>query len=623
MSSKLFILRWRRGNGEMFDAHYQYDPGGPAKGKTFAQWVNRCIRAGQANNLTFVGRIVGSQIREPLWASGYRLIKRHEGQAVVEDAEGGHELYVLKDDYAGHVLEIRGKGYEFARSLAPVESVKLRRRWEGIDPDEDTAEGLDDVLPGAMVATPAHMRDTEGHPTIPELRPADARVVNLLEPPPEREPNEIAINTEALLIAHSLELTPEQHEEQLPELKARAKQRLMARQRAMTIDVPALNHPDIQTVPVLVRDMESGEMKVTHAYHDLHAPEGEIVTQHITEADEEHTLMVGHIAVRANDEVSRIDTFKAIMALVRAGQIWNWELIEREVKARLTSPNLGAKQDSVEAVCGAMAREQQNDPVGWGAELPFVHLFNPSVDEFMFCGLAPTKTEDWLGSEEREVRLLWILPIRFIQCGPVPFGPMCPGCITTLEGMQPGDVRLVAPEELPGLVDEDEYNADRADEFLRPEQERYDILAPERPGWEEEQDEIAAGGSDWADHGNANPIEDLQAMERLYHERVAQEWGGGGVTHVTPGEARVLEAMGHKVAPPEPEELPKFFECGGCEHLHPFGWAGDCRDDSMRYAAAALDERYNGPDGWVEVDEITGEVGYETEPDPYHDHDEN
>lgn len=31
-----------------------------------------------------------------------------------------------------------------------------------------------------------------------------------------------------------------------------------------------------------------------------------------------------------------------------------------------------------------------------------------------------------------------------------------------------------------------------------------------------------------------------------------------------------------------------FYECGGCDHYHPLGWAGDCRDDAQRYTYDAL-----------------------------------
>ena len=28
---------------------------------------------------------------------------------------------------------------------------------------------------------------------------------------------------------------------------------------------------------------------------------------------------------------------------------------------------------------------------------------------------------------------------------------------------------------------------------------------------------------------------------------------------------------------------PRYFRCGGCDHLHPFGWTGDCRDNNQRF----------------------------------------
>jgi hypothetical protein len=31
-----------------------------------------------------------------------------------------------------------------------------------------------------------------------------------------------------------------------------------------------------------------------------------------------------------------------------------------------------------------------------------------------------------------------------------------------------------------------------------------------------------------------------------------------------------------------------FYECGGCDHLHPLGWTGDCREDSQRFRTDEL-----------------------------------
>ena len=35
-----------------------------------------------------------------------------------------------------------------------------------------------------------------------------------------------------------------------------------------------------------------------------------------------------------------------------------------------------------------------------------------------------------------------------------------------------------------------------------------------------------------------------------------------------------------------------FYECGICDQLHPCGFAGDCRDDSNRFALDELEERH-------------------------------
>lgn len=47
--------------------------------------------------------------------------------------------------------------------------------------------------------------------------------------------------------------------------------------------------------------------------------------------------------------------------------------------------------------------------------------------------------------------------------------------------------------------------------------------------------------------------------------------------------------------------LPEFYQCGICDHNHPVGFAGDCRDDKNRFTDAALDERY-GNDGWFMIE---------------------
>ena len=50
-------------------------------------------------------------------------------------------------------------------------------------------------------------------------------------------------------------------------------------------------------------------------------------------------------------------------------------------------------------------------------------------------------------------------------------------------------------------------------------------------------------------------------------------------------------------------ETNDFFECGGCGAWHPYGWGGDCRNDSKRLNIVDLDLKY-GLDGWREVCEL-------------------
>lgn len=53
---------------------------------------------------------------------------------------------------------------------------------------------------------------------------------------------------------------------------------------------------------------------------------------------------------------------------------------------------------------------------------------------------------------------------------------------------------------------------------------------------------------------------------------------------------------------------PRFYLCGSCDHYHPLGWKGDCRDDSQRFTTDQLDARYPDRDGngqgWLEVEEV-------------------
>lgn len=42
---------------------------------------------------------------------------------------------------------------------------------------------------------------------------------------------------------------------------------------------------------------------------------------------------------------------------------------------------------------------------------------------------------------------------------------------------------------------------------------------------------------------------------------------------------------------------PRYYECGICDHVHPWDFDGDCRDDANRFTAEALDAKH-GPHGY-------------------------
>lgn len=81
-------------------------------------YVKRHVRRARARQSP-MGRVqIGSQNRETLKASGYKLISRPSpGEVVLESDIGQKELWVANDDYAGYVIEIGGWGYEFVRSV--------------------------------------------------------------------------------------------------------------------------------------------------------------------------------------------------------------------------------------------------------------------------------------------------------------------------------------------------------------------------------------------------------------------------------------------------------------------------------------------------------------------------
>ena len=67
-------------------------------------------------------KTIGSQKRETLQESGLTLIALHlNGKEALLNNDGKTELWVLNDDFAGYVIEIEGKGFEFARGIMDPE----------------------------------------------------------------------------------------------------------------------------------------------------------------------------------------------------------------------------------------------------------------------------------------------------------------------------------------------------------------------------------------------------------------------------------------------------------------------------------------------------------------------
>jgi hypothetical protein len=63
-------------------------------------------------------RRIGSQIRQHISYTEYRLLTVLDRQAIIEDTETGKkELWLVSDYNPGYTLQIGRWGYEFARSL--------------------------------------------------------------------------------------------------------------------------------------------------------------------------------------------------------------------------------------------------------------------------------------------------------------------------------------------------------------------------------------------------------------------------------------------------------------------------------------------------------------------------
>ena len=61
-------------------------------------------------------RQIGSQLRETLAESGYKLVGRFPRGVILEDSEGKRETWYANDDHAGYTIQIGRWGYEFGHS---------------------------------------------------------------------------------------------------------------------------------------------------------------------------------------------------------------------------------------------------------------------------------------------------------------------------------------------------------------------------------------------------------------------------------------------------------------------------------------------------------------------------
>ena len=65
-----------------------------------------------------MARQIGSQYRETLEEAGYTVAtKLEDGEVILADEGGALSLWVARDDFAGHVVEVNGVGHEFVTSV--------------------------------------------------------------------------------------------------------------------------------------------------------------------------------------------------------------------------------------------------------------------------------------------------------------------------------------------------------------------------------------------------------------------------------------------------------------------------------------------------------------------------
>lgn len=71
---------------------------------------------------------IGSQTRETLEEAQAKIHTWiNDKEVVLQDEDGHLALYCENDDYAGYVIEIDGKGYEFCSSVGIPDIILLKR----------------------------------------------------------------------------------------------------------------------------------------------------------------------------------------------------------------------------------------------------------------------------------------------------------------------------------------------------------------------------------------------------------------------------------------------------------------------------------------------------------------
>jgi hypothetical protein len=94
-------------------------------------------------------------------------------------------------------------------------------------------------------------------------------------------------------------------------------------------------------------------------------------------------------------------------------------------------------------------------------------------------------------------------------------------------------------------------------------------------------------------------VEDPHKLARSFAPSV-NEYHWHKATDVCDGLQNLLDVLKTRMASAvdgSAFQTAAFVECGSCDHYHPKGFAGDCRNDTNRFTVEQLDAAY-GPQGW-------------------------